>query len=423
MYTKMHNNWKLMPVIILGGSTLTLSATGFRLPDQDAFATARGEAFVATADNPSAIYYNPAGITQLQGHNFRAGVYAINLQPSFKSLGGSDFDNDENFAAIPQFFYTYTPEKLPLSFGLGVYAPFGLSSEWPDDTGFRTVATQGELQYFTINPVVAWKISESFSIGAGVTVNYAEVDLRQGLVWPAQPFDEFRFKGSGWGVGYNVGLLFKPHEKVSFGATVRGGTKINLDGDTHFRNDVAIPSLLYPAFSVGQSAQADFSFPLSFVVGVSYRPTPKWNFEFNAEYTDWDVLDTVTIKQAAPIPPLGIQQNIPLVLNWESSWYYEFGATRYFDNGWHVSAGYIFNENSMPDSHYQPLVADMDRHFFSVGTGHKGKQFDFDVAYQFGYGPTRTVSGSASSVPGNQNADGDYSFISHAVLVSVGWHF
>ena len=63
-------------------------ATGFDLPDQDAFAVARGMAFVATADNPSAIYYNPAGLTQLQGHNVRLGVYGISLEPSYESPDG-----------------------------------------------------------------------------------------------------------------------------------------------------------------------------------------------------------------------------------------------------------------------------------------------------------------------------------------------
>ena len=68
--------------------------------------------------------------------------------------------------------------------------------------------------------------------------------------------------------------------------------------------------------------------------------------------------------------------------------------TRYFDNGWHVSAGYAFDENSVPDAHYSPLAADLDRHFFSVGAGFRGKRFDIDLAYQFGYGPAHTVTGS-----------------------------
>ena len=107
---------------------------------------------------------------------------------------------------------------------------------------------------------------------------------------------------------------------------------------------------------------------------------------------------------------------------------YEVGITRYFENGWHVSAGYVFNENSVPDTYYTPLAADMDRDFFSLGTGFKGKTFNFDVAYQFGYGPSHTVTGSTSSTkPGSgfsgETADGKYGFTSSAVIVSVGMHF
>ena len=87
-----------------------------------------------------------------------------------------------------------------------------------------------------------------------------------------------------------------------------------------------------------------------------------------------------------------------------------------------MSAGYVYNENSVPTATFNPLVADMDRHFLSIGTGHKGKHFSIDVAYQFGFGPTRTVTGSASSAAG-QTADGQYEFFSHAVFLTAGWHF
>ena len=106
-------------------------------------------------------------------------------------------------------------------------------------------------------------------------------------------------------------------------------------------------------------------------------------------------MDTVTIKQASGFAPL-LPKDIPATLNWQPAWYYKFGGTRYFDNGWQVSAGYIYSENAMPDAHYSPLIADSARHWLSIGTGHKGHRFDFDVAYQFGIGDgTRTVSGSA----------------------------
>jgi long-chain fatty acid transport protein len=148
--------------------------------------------------------------------------------------------------------------------------------------------------------------------------------------------------------------------------------------------------------------------------------------EFDVDYTDWSSFGTVTIHQQEPAP-LGVSQNPEVIFNWQPSWMYELGVTRHFEDGWHVSAGYVYSENSVPDAYYTPLVTDLDRHFFSVGTGHKGRHFDFDVTYQFGYGPAHTVTGSnPSTLTGrtqNQNADGKYDFISHAVLVTVGLHF
>jgi long-chain fatty acid transport protein len=401
-------------------------ASGFDLPDQDAFAVGRGLAVTATADDPSAIFYNPAGLTQLTGNNIRAGAYAIDLQPQYKNpTTGATYGNRDPFGGIPQLFYSYSNADHGYSLGLGVYAPAGLSSSWPANTGFRTEGTQGSVAQYAINPVVAYKLCDSLSIGAGLSANYANVDLRQGILWPGQPVDQFRFQGDGWSMAGNFGILWQPITQLSFGAALQTGTKTDLKGYTTAYNDVATPlptaPYYYPTFSKKTGATADFQFPLKAEGGISYRPTPKWNVEFDADYIDWDSEGTVNIQQSSAFPPL-FPRDVPLALDWQSSWYYELGVTRYFDCGWHVSAGYIFNENTVPSAHYNPIVADEDRHFFSAGIGWKGKQFDFDIAYQFGYGPDHTVTGSAPSAAG-QTADGTYSFISNAVAVSVGWHF
>ncbi|MCX6895447.1 MAG: outer membrane protein transport protein [Verrucomicrobia bacterium] len=414
MKTNLQKSVKIFGAAIFGLLPMTALATGFRMPDQDAFATARGEAFAATADNASAIYYNPAGITQLQGQNFRGGIYAIDLEPTFKSTSGinagSSYHNHDKYHAVPSLFYAYTKPDAKWSIGLGLYSPFGLGVKWGQDTGFRTLGTEAAITVMKLNPVVAYKLTPTLSIAGGVALDFGMADLRQGLVFPT-PTDGFRFDGDGWGVSYNFGLLWQAHEKLNIGLTFRSGSTINLRGHTEDFGLTALPERT--------SANADLTLPLSAVFAISYRPTPKWNIEFDADYTDWENLKTLTIHQAQPT---ALGQDLPFVFNWQSSWYYEFGVTRYLDNGWHVSAGYIFNENSVPDAHYSTQTADLDRHFFSVGVGHKGKSLDFDIAYQFGYGPTRTVAGSAPSL-GGQAADGRYSFISHAVSISCGWHF
>lgn len=428
MRTKLRIAAKFLSAVILVGSTSTLWGTGFRLPDQDAFATARGEAFVATADNPSAIYYNPAGLTQLEGQNLRGGVYGIYVNPRYTSPStGQTFDNQKNWHAVPQLFYSWTLDSVPLAVGLGIYSPYGLSSGWDQDTGFRKVATEGSISTYTINPTVAWRILPNLSLGAGLKVNYGEIDLKQGMFWPGQAYDQFRFKGDGWAVGYDVGVLWKPIEKISLGAAFKSTTGFNFEGNTDYYNSVAYPPGvgLVPAFPTQSSdANAGFKLPLNVVCGLSYRPTTNWNFEFNADYTDWSSLGTVTINQDSG-GALGLPQSIPLTLDWQGSWYYEFGATRYLGKGWSVSAGYIYNQNSVPDAHYNPLVADMNRQFISVGTGYKGEHFNVDIAYQFGFGQTRTVSGSAPSgfAPPFQTADGKYEFMSQAVFLTAGWHF
>jgi long-chain fatty acid transport protein len=421
-----HKTAKLLLAAALSSVPATVFANGLRIASQDGFASARGEAFVATADNPSAIYYNPAGITQIEGNNFRGGIYGIYYDPTFTPPNGAvnsdnTYEVENNFAAAPNLFYAYTPKEFPLSFGLGLYAPYGGSVEWPEDTGFRAVALQSSLQYVTINPVIALKVLPSFSIGAGVMVNYANLELEQGIrrnQLPPPYTDYFRFQGEGWSVGYNVGALWQPHEKVSIGGNLRSYADVTLEGHTDVQ---FFPVIATPYRS---PAHAGYSFPLTAVIGISYRPTPRWNLEFNADYTDWSSFGTVTIYQERPNN--NVQPNPSFILNWQPSWMYEFGVTRYFDNGWHVSAGYVFNENSVPDAHYTPLAADMDRHFLSIGTGRKGKHLDFDVMYQFGYGPPRTVTGSTPSTVGQiagQTADGTYEFISHAILISAGWHF
>lgn len=420
MKIDMHNPLRLLTAVIFGCSSLTLTAGGFRLPDQDAFATARGEAFAATADNPSAVYYNPAGLTQLEGDNFRGGIYGIYLDPSYKSPAGGNFENQNKLDAVPQVFYAHSARTLPLTFGFGVYAPYGLGLKWPQDTGFRTEGLESSITYLSLNPVVAWRVVTNFSIAAGASANYVKVNLQQGLFWPTQPYDGLQFKGDGWAAGYNFGALWKPYEKLSLGLTFRGPTHADLTGNTDYHNSMAYgPVPAFPYQSVG--AKAGFPFPLQVVSGISYRPTPKWNFEFDADYADWKTLGTVNIQQASGYGAL-LPKNLPVAFDWNSSWYFEFGGTRYLGEGWSLSAGYIYNETSVPNAHYTPLVADVDKHFFSLGAGHKGKRYDFDIAYQFGYGPATTVSGSAPSATG-QTADGRYTYLSHAVLVSAGMHF
>ena len=390
-------------VVLLAAMALGAPAThavGYRMPNQDPEAIARGNAFAATADNPSAIYYNPAGITQMKGNNIDAGLYVVTGGYTYESPAGAKVDAKSEFVPVPQLYYVYSPEEMPLSFGLGVYAPYGLSLDWGQDSPFRTIAEKGSLTYVTINPVIAWKILPSLSIGAGPTINYSMADFQQGL--GIVPGDKFRLKGDGWDYGFNAGARWQPIKQLAFGINYRSATSVDYQGTA----DTSIPGF----FSGTTSASAGIKFPQFVVGGVSYRPTENWNLEFNLDWTDWN-----SVKQISINTPAG---STPIVLNYRSSFMYEFGVTRQLGKGYWASLGYFYSENSSPDKNFTPIIPDTDLHLGGIGIGHKGKHWDWALAYQFGYCSGRTVSGNV-----NPLADGTDNVFNNAINVSATFKF
>jgi long-chain fatty acid transport protein len=378
------------------GMALLLSAdaraVGLRLPNQDPEAIARGNAFAATADNPSAIYYNPAGITQLEGDQIRVGLYMISADTKYTSPSGVEAYTDKGFQVVPQLYYTHTFQNAPFSLGLGVYAPFGLGLDWGDNPPFGLIAQRGTLRYVTINPVIAWRLHDTLSLAIGPTINYSEADLEN---------QSFNFKGNDVAFGFNAGLLWQPHEKWSIGLNYRSATDMNFEGDSDF------PA--FPGSSVPTEAAAHF--PCFAVAGVSFRPTTNWNFEFNVDWTDWNSLDQIVFQRADAI-------NIPLAFNYQSSWMYEFGVTRQLGKGWFISFGYIFSENSSPDANFNPMVPDDNLHLGSVGFGHHGQHWDWAVGYHFAYNGERTVTGA--NIP---LANGTYQTFNNALNLSATFKF
>jgi long-chain fatty acid transport protein len=389
-------------LIMLGIFALTARGVGFRLPNQDPEAIARGNAFVATADDPSAIYYNPAGITQLQGQNIRGGIYLLSAGVDYESPNGTKASVNSDFVPVPQVYYVFSPEDFPLSFGLGVYAPYGLSLDWGPNTPFRTEAQKGRLSYLSINPVVAWSILPNLSIGIGPTINYSEASFEQGI--GLLPGDSFKVRGSGWAYGFNAGIFWQPHPKWAFGINYRYQTDVEYNGSAE-----TLPS---PPFPPSTSANASIHFPQFVVGGVSFRPTTNWNFEFDLDWSDWDSVKQITINGTA----FG---SVVLPLNYRSSFMYEVGATRQLGKGFFLSAGYFYSENSSPDKDFNPIIPDANLHLGSIGVGYKGKHWDFAVAYQFGYNPGREVTGDQSY----PLANGTYHQFNNAINLAATFKF
>jgi long-chain fatty acid transport protein len=372
-------------------------ALGLRIPNQDADAIARGNADVASPENASAIYYNPAGITQLQGTNVEVGVHAISINSTYQGANGSGSDSKFSVQPVPQFYLTASTKNQPFAFGLGVFAPYGLALKWSGDAPFRTAGFAGSLTYLTVNPVIAAKLTDQLSIAAGPTFNYGQVMLEQGVT----PTSSFKYRGQGSGSGVTVGLRWQPSDEWAFGAKYHSPTTLTFDGTAstsglglgNSRSSVTIPFAQFAA------------------AGVSYRPNTNWNFETDVDFTDWHSLDTIVFNNT----PLG---NVPKVFKWKGTYMFEVGATRYLDDGYFVSAGYFYSPNSASQEYYTPVIPDTNLHVGSLGFGHKGEHWAWTLAAQIITGPAMVVAGNI-----DPTVDGTYHWLNGSLDISVGYHF
>lgn len=369
-------------------------AVGYRMPHQDPEAIARGNAFVATADNPSAVYYNPAGITQLEGQNFSFGVYAITPGIDYESPTGEKASPDSDFQFVPQIYYTYSPEDCPWSYGFGIYAPYGLGSDWGDGEPFPAEAQDATLVYLTASPVIAYQVSEQLSLAAGLLFSYSDVEFQQ---------QGFYYEGDDYNAAFTLGILYQPCEQWSFGLNYRSESEMDYEGT------MDVVTLMGPA---SFSTDASLVFPRSIDLGVSYRPTENWNFEFNLDWTDWDAVNVSTFSGDAPF-------EIPLPFNYESGFMYEFGVTRQLGGGYFLSAGYVYSENSVPDETLTPFNPDANLHIGSLGVGRRGEEWSWALAWHFAYDGGRTVTGNTPPLAGGPSADGEYETFNNAVNFSL----
>tara|TARA_B110000037_G_scaffold223087_1_gene301925 strand:- start:1702 stop:2904 length:1203 start_codon:yes stop_codon:yes gene_type:complete len=376
----------LMAAGIPGG----VFAAGYYLPNQDAFATARGNAFVATADNPSAVFYNPAGMTQIKEGQAQLGLYSIVLGNE-ATVGGVRTDAETELQAAPHLFYV-RPYNDRLTFGFGLNSPFGLGTDWGRNTNFSPVVTEARLTYLSGTSAVAYKVSDELSVGASVSVNYADLTLEQGL---GAPGSFLRFDGQDVGVSAGLSIRWQPTEQHAFGLVYSSGSTFDLDGRT--------TSSLLPS---DNSAGLDFKTPARLAGGYSYRPAPGWKVEANVEWLNWDSLDTLTLQSTS------IGGSLPVVFNWQSSFIYELGVSYTTPDGYVLAAGYDFNANAQPDRNFTPGVSDADRHWFNCGVGRRMENSSWMLAYQFGYS-NRTVDGSA-----NPLANGKYKSRHNALVLS-----
>jgi len=371
------------------------SPAGFQVAAQGARASGLGLAFVALANDPSAIYYNPAGLGwQKHFSGMVGGSLLTKVEGKFTGANpfpgeGVEEDQHKTTFVLPTV-YGVVPLTSSVNFGIGVFAPYGLGFRWDDPEEFtgRFVAQNAVIQSSDINPVVSWQVTESFALAVGADYRSSKVTLERNRA-AINPFtqsvvdvahiklDSELLDNSGW--GWNAGVLIKPVPLISIGLAYRSAIEIDYEGDATFTQrptgNAAFDALVASQLpQEDQDVQATVEFPSTANVGLAVNLPGELTVSLQADWTEWSVFESLIVDFVNPTLPDLIRNT-----NWEDSWAYRAGVEKAW-GAFALRGGYYFDETPQPIEDVGPVIADADRNAYTIGFGYNTERWGVDVS-------------------------------------------
>lgn len=427
-----------------------------RIQGQGAAASAMNNAFSAQADDPSALHYNPAGMTQLEGVQVMAGVLVSGGSTEFTSPTGVTARGDRNGSvAWPPPGHIYitangrdigVPALRDFAVGIGLTVPFGSLTRWPDDGPFRTATTFSALPLLDIKPTLAYKATENLSLGVGADIYtfsnlVGEGQIEKHFISPGAPAfplapagSQMELSGKDTAAGFNASLLYTALRNengrplMNIGFVYRSQATLYLKGE-----------LLANGATVSD-ASATLVLPQIITGAVAIWPVRtnerEWKLELDIDYVGWNSVRNLDVT-------LGNGVTIMQPQNWHSTYAVMFGTEHKWLKleslmNWEVAlrGGYTSQQSQMPNFTFDPGIPSSDLHVVGGGLGLlckeqgmllglmrcgdlgmgslKPQAIGIDLSYQAAFYEDRTVLGNR-----NPTVDGVYETMLHLGGVSI----
>ena len=407
-----------LTILFSGILFLLLSAISFAgTMIHGAKGAAMGTAFTAIVDDPSAITTNPAGLTQLTGTNMYGGTTFVFPSTTYESPSGQSEETDFQVFFPPNLYLSSDLNTKDVRLGIGIYSPFGIGGrKWNEDGLTRFSSTKSLIATLIINPTIAYQVLPSLSIGIGLDYMLARNEARQMIdqsLFGARD-GEFKFKADGDGWGYNIGILFTPDKKVSFGLAYRNRIKVDFSGTAKLKN-IAPP--LQPLFGGSEfrtDVTTEATFPQIVSFGIAYRPTEKWTIACEAEWVEWSTFHDSDLDFKHEVPQAGFTDRSKL-LDWKDVWDFKVGAEYKVNERLALRAGYAYSQSMVPEQTLDASNPDSKQHYVSAGFGYIFKKFLLDFFYMAGFYEDRKVT--------NNILSGEYQNLYHYIGFDIGKKF
>jgi long-chain fatty acid transport protein len=351
-------------------------AAGFMIYEHGAAAMAMAGAFTSLAKDPSALWHNPAGMAWLEGTQIMGG--ATFIFPSgtvdFPTYPGApSYDQEHQVFTPPNFYLTHRlSDKVAI--GLGVFAPYGLGISWPDPETFpwRFLGTSGDMQMFFVNPALAVKITDRFSLALGVS--FITSKLTQ-TVTTLKDIGEVPVDADlkGTSFGFNAGLLYKG-DGYRFGLNYR--SRFNLD----YSGTISLQTALSPQPFEG-TGETTFKFPDIVTMGLSFDLTKKLVWAVDLHYVFWSSYDGYTIH--SEVPSLGLVEDTHVPTLWRDSYVARTGLEFMASGRLALRAGFLYDKTPQPAATMDSTLPDADRIALTAGFGYSFGKLTLDLACHY----------------------------------------
>jgi len=389
------------------------SAAGYRVPEQSVDSTAKAGANIASASGADASYFNPANMAWMAEDKWQVegDLTYIHLPSiSYDDNRTAAYDGEskkENFL-LPTVFMV-SPEVNNFRFGFSVTAPYGLAKRWEQPYP-RTFAEEYSLKVFDINPTVAYKFCEYFSIAAGPRLLYSSAQVSSnGVVVPPGITGARHMEGDTIELGWNVAMSARPVKDLNLAVTYRSEVDIDLDGD-------ALLSTNTQAAPVNTGGSVSVPAPAVLAISGAYT-LDKLTVELTWERTFWSDYDNIDFQYDTVLtnPVLYSAFDLPKPKNWDDSDAYRLGLSYALNEIWTLMAGFAYDRTPVPDSTLLFDLPDSDAFLYSVGVRYQvSKQVEVGAGYLYDDKDSRSVTSTELTKPNGTFTD------SSAHLLSVG---
>ena len=364
-------------------------AAGFAINEQSISGMGTGFAGrSSSADDASTIYGNPAGMSRIKREQVTGGFAMLDAhtdisQASSSPNSGTNKGDMVPFIAVPMGYYV-KPIDDHWAFGIGVYAPFGLVTDYESNFAGRYFGSKSDVKVVTMQPTVSYAFNDKVSIGFGPTINRIDGTLESNLsVTQAAPDGQVKIKGNDTALCYNIGILAQLTDSTRVGLTYHSKVKYKLEGDTKVYYGLLAAVQQNP--NQKYDASLGLTTPESVDFSVTHQIDDKWTVYAGSTWTRWSRLQEITVNNKDV--PAGLSSQFGTITeeqNWHDTWAHAIGASYQLNKEWVLRTGLSVDQSPTNNVDRSPRIPTGDRKAISFGAGWSPTDdLTIDLAYSY----------------------------------------